>query len=133
IRYLEELFPSGPLNAIGDALIEAPIVHLRLFDSFFKAKKLPTDNDDMVALHWNPNWTPQDVLTGSERDETNHHAHLVHSRGTAQPWPPSLPRLALRFCDIFDAFVTGLPPARATAFAPTNGEVAAYRTWMNTR
>jgi hypothetical protein len=130
IRHLETDFPNGPTNEIGDALIEAPIVHLRLFDDFFR-KAAPHD-DDVLALHWEPNWQPRSVLTEAERDETNQHAHLVARRGNIQAWQPRLPKMALRFCDIFDGFVVGLAQDRAKAFGESSARVAEFRAWRGT-
>lgn len=132
VMHLDEQFPDGPDNEIGDALIEAPIVHLRLFDDFFKAKTLPR-NDDVVALHWDGQWKPRRVLTKWQHDQVNQHAHLVARRGRVGAWQPRLPTMTLRFCDIFDRFVDGLPASSARAFDEPVDNVQEFREWMSSR
>jgi hypothetical protein len=127
VRFLFEIFPAAPTSALGDALIEAPIVHLRLFDDFFRIDK--PQSDDVVATHWNTGWKSRQILTKAERDEVNQHAHLVARRGAAQAWQPRLPWLAATFCDVLEEFVNSLPPQRAAAFSDHLFHVAEYRGW----
>lgn len=131
IRLLHERYPRGPTNPAGDALIESPLVHLRLFDDFFRAVN-PRD-DDVIARHWDSTWTPVDVLTDQERSDINAHAHLVARRGRTAAWQPRLHVMALRFCDVFEAFVAGLANRdadRAKAFDRSLTHVTSFRKWV---
>ena len=97
--------PRDPSDPVYLALVEAPLVHLRLLDDFL-GQDLPKPNtrheDDVVARHFLPDWTPERFLPDATRDAINAQLqHLVSRREVGANWhfPSLLTALAHRFLE----------------------------------
>lgn len=95
--------PRDPSDPVYLALVEAPLVHLRLLDDFL-GQDVPKPNtrheDDVVARHFLPDWSPQRFLPDPTRDAINAQLqHLVSRREVGANWhfPSLLTALAHRF------------------------------------
>ena|SRR5947209_8652432 len=120
---LERLPPPGIVDAIGDALLEAALVHLRLLDDFLGAGRQsqapkPGDLDDVFARHWLPSWKPRGFLTPTQRSRINAQlAHLSARRRWRHGW--DVPRMATQPCRLLLRFLDELEATdarRARAF-----------------
>lgn len=83
------------------ALVEAPLVHLRLLDDFL-GRDLPERHDDVVARHFLANWTPQPFLDQRTRDTINAQLHHLAGRrraGATWDFPCMLAAFAHRFLE----------------------------------
>lgn len=81
------------------ALVEAPLVHLRLLDDFLGCdlpKPKSRNADDVVARHYDPDWTPNRFLDEPVRRRINAQLqHLVSRRTVGADW---------YFMDLLSAF-----------------------------
>lgn len=107
-----------PGSVADNAMLESFLVHARLLDDFL-TRKVPKPGskfeDDVVARHYIPKWTPRTVLTEADRDLVNKFvAHLTSGRMTKQP----VPVLALRAKVVsgFQRFLAELPPVKQPWF-----------------
>ena len=120
-------------DAMGDALLEASLVHLRLLDDFLGSPQQaqpPTrdDPDDVFARHWLPGWAPRRFLTGGQRQRINAQlAHLSARRRWRVGW--NVPALTTACCQGFVRFLDQLNvahPRRARAFAESRARIEAW-------
>lgn len=97
---------SGPHDPVYLALVEAPLVHLRLLDDFF-GKRIPgpDEPDDIVAQHYVDAWAPSHFLKWKVRNTINAQLqHLARRRRVGAKWQlGALCRsMAERHCDFVD-------------------------------
>jgi hypothetical protein len=127
------LTKSSPKSLRENALLEALLVHLRLFDDFFGSSKQTqprqrSDRDDVFARHWLPTWRPRGVLSPVQRSRVNAQlAHLTARRRMKNPWTLEMVR---RTCRVLIAFLDQLEreqPRRARAFRKSRDEVEALQ------
>lgn len=90
------------------ALVEAPLVHLRLLDDFLGNEK--PRKDDVVARHYYPDWEPVRFLTDPQRDSINAQLqHLAGRRQTGANW--FFAPMIVAFAEVFLRFVDNLAAA----------------------
>lgn len=117
------------VTPLRNALLEAPLIHLRLLDDFLGSGRQIEpprrgDRDDVYARHWLPSWTPTGFLTAEQRRDV--HGDIAHLTARRE-WQPG-PRwrildLALACCDGMRSFIDALDaerPDRAIAFEDTS-------------
>jgi hypothetical protein len=114
-------FPTTSTNeatkAIGNALIESALVHVRNLDDFFRlpGKRHP---DDVLAIHYLPTWRPRAILSKAEHDDIDKLLAHVTTKRTDGPRPWLTKRLRDGF-EIARSFLQQLhaeEPERAAAF-----------------
>jgi hypothetical protein len=133
LEILESTYSPENLDAIGRALIEAVLVHLRLLDAFLGDRNQtkehrPSDKDDVFARHWCPAWEPHGFLTPDEYDGINAQlAHLAARRWHGYPWllADMTKRCCVGFLEFFDVVAQDAPD-RAAAFSAPRARVAAF-------
>lgn len=129
-----------PHDMVYDALVEAPLVHLRLLDEFLgsplQAQAATTrDRDTVFAEHYLPGWTPRPLLTKPERQDLN--AQVAHLSGRRQPhFPWSIMDLTVRCCVGLDDFFAALARSpihstRAAMFRKSRFLVRRFRSSTN--
>jgi hypothetical protein len=111
------------LVAVGFALVEATLLHVRNLDSFL-GRDTARQEDGVIALHYAESWVPTPVLTENERTELNQRLFRISQQGVRLNAEWDRPTLGRRTLETFDLFITVLAnehPERAAWF---RGDVA---------
>jgi hypothetical protein len=96
---------GGPGGRAGhDALLEAPLVHLRVLDDFLGTP--PLGADAIGAEHFLPGRSLAPVLSRQERDEVDAVLGLGRPRRPLRTWDHA--GIAMRMCEAFLGFVQHL-------------------------
>jgi len=120
LKMLAAVAPMGApdeLTALGNALLEDALLHIRNVDSFLGA--VDVADDDVSAMHYLDSWSPVHFLTRGERDDINKRLmHLSRQRSrlsTVWVRPPIAAR-ALAAFDEFYRRLVDVHPSRAEWF-----------------
>ncbi len=112
---------------VMNALTEAPLLHLRLLDDFFRFRREASPCDDVTAQHFVAEWTPTPFLDVDERREINAYlTHLAARRTHTKDW--KLGPMRNRFADLHDRFIAALvehKPSRVAWFDHGTSVIAA--------
>lgn len=119
-----------------DALIEAPLVHLRLLDEFLGSRQQVQplragDRDTVFAAHYLPTWQPASFLTVDERRDVN--AQVAHLSGRRKPqFPWSILDLTARCCEGLERYFAAIAhdsahSSRAAMFSQSRVLVRRFR------
>ena len=123
-RALDRMPPSTHPD-VGQALLEASLVHLRLLHEFLHV--LPSRSDNAYAGQWVSGWTEIGFLTGAEYGRISAKvAHLSASRLRAEFddfQPAEIRPLAVRCCKALQRFLNLVGPPQPSGFVDAHRHV----------
>jgi hypothetical protein len=98
--------PGDDRLAVESALLESALIHLRALDEFLGRAEVRY-KDDVRAVHFDPNWQPQGLLTHDQRQLIDKRlAHITIERGKEpEAWETDA---FIRALATFNIFLSGL-------------------------
>ncbi len=121
-------FPPSKRPDIGQALLEASLVHLRLLHEFLHPS--PQRPNSAYAGQWVSSWMSHGFLNGREYGRISAKvAHLSASRLRSvfeDFHPDEIAPLAVRCCELLKDFIDALPSPEPAGFSDTRRHVTTF-------